>query len=87
MFAIDLDLFSIRAIIIPTHIEWISKSVFILDINITKLISKQHVELICVLAINLVIPLDIVKQHLLETFFHAKVGEMIIDETHVREQI
>jgi hypothetical protein len=26
-------------------------------------------------------PLDIIKQHLLETFFHPKVGEMIVDET------
>jgi hypothetical protein len=58
-----------------------SKSVGIPNLSITEPIPKQHVELICVLIVNLVIPLDIVKQHLPETFFHPKVGEMIIDET------
>jgi hypothetical protein len=87
MFATNLDLFSIGTIIVPIHIESISKLVFILDINITKLVPKQCVELVCVLANNLTIPPDIVKQHLLEAFFHQEVGEMIIDETHVWEQI
>ncbi len=71
----------------PTHIESIFKLAFILDINITKLVPKQRVELVCVLANNLIIPHDIVKQHLPEAFFHQEVGEMIIDETHVWEQI
>jgi hypothetical protein len=31
---------------------------------------------------ELVIPLDIVKQHLPKTFFHPEDWEMIIDETH-----
>jgi hypothetical protein len=35
----------------------------------------------CVLAINVVIPPNIIEQHLPETFFHPKVGVMIIDET------
>jgi hypothetical protein len=87
MFTIDLDLFSIGTIIILTHIASISNLVFILDINIVKLIPKQHVELICVLVVNLVIPPNIVKQHLLMTFFHPKVRDMIIDETPIREQI
>jgi hypothetical protein len=37
--------------------------------------------LICVLVVNLAIPLDIIKQQLPEIVFHPKVGEMIIDET------
>jgi len=40
-----------------------------------------------VLVVKLVIPLDIVKQHLLESFFHLKVGKMIIDETPIWEWI
>jgi hypothetical protein len=43
--------------------------------------------LICVLVVNLAIPLDIIKQQLLEIIFHPKVREMIIDETHVQKQI
>jgi hypothetical protein len=38
--------------------------------------------LVDALAVKLGIPLDIVKQHSLETFFHLEVGDMIIDETH-----
>jgi hypothetical protein len=82
MFATKLDMFSIRTIIIPIHIELVSKLVDIPDLSIAKSVPKQHVELVCVLIVNLTIPLNIVKQHLLETFFHPKVGEMIIYETH-----
>jgi hypothetical protein len=78
-------LFSIGTIVIPTRIEPISKIVYIPYISILKPILKQHVEPICVLVVNLAIPLDIVKQHLLETFFHPKVGEMIINETPIRD--
>jgi hypothetical protein len=49
MFATNLDLFSIGTIIIPIRIELVYKSVFILNINISKLVPKQLVELICVL--------------------------------------
>ncbi len=83
MFTIKLNLFSIGTIEIPTHIELISKPVHILVLSIVELVSKQLVESVCVLAINLSIPLDIVEQHLPETFFHLEVGEMIIDETLV----
>jgi hypothetical protein len=83
MFTTKLDLFSIGTIEIPTHIELVSKPIHILDLNITKLVPKQHVEPICVLAINLAIPPDIVKQHLPKIFFHLEVGEMIINEIHV----
>jgi hypothetical protein len=76
-----MDLFSIRIIEIPTHIKPLSKPICIPNFNIAKSIPKQHVELVCVLVINLTIPPDIIKQHLPETFFHPKVGEMIIDET------
>ncbi len=74
MFTTLLDLFSIGTIAIPTHIELIFKIVYILDICILKPIIKQHVEMICVLVINLIIPPNIIKQHLLETFFHPEVG-------------
>ncbi len=39
------------------------------------------------LVVKLVIPPDIVKQHLLKTFFHLEVGKMIVDETPTWEQV
>jgi hypothetical protein len=45
------------------------------------LVPKQLIEWACVLVVNLVIPLDTIKQHLHDTFFHLEVGDMIIDET------
>jgi hypothetical protein len=63
-------MFSIGTIVAFIHIELVPKLTYILYFSITQLVPKQHVELICVLAINLTIPPDIVKQHLLETFFH-----------------
>jgi hypothetical protein len=87
MFATKLDLFLIGTIEVPTHIELVSKPIHIPYLNITKLVPKQHVELICVLTINLVIPLDIVKQHPPKIFFHLEVGEMIINETPIQEQV
>jgi hypothetical protein len=48
-------------------------------------IIKQPIKPIDVLAIKLIIPLNIFKQHLHEIFFHPKVGEMIVDETFVQE--
>jgi len=81
MFAIKLDLFSIRTITIPIRIKPNSKTMYILDLNITKPVPKQPIELICVLIINLTIPLDTIKQCLPKTFLHPEVGEMIIDET------
>ncbi len=87
MFAVKLNLFSIGTIIIPIHIELVSKLTYIPNLSISKLIPKQHVEPICVLVINLNIPLDTIKQHLFETFFHPEVEEMIIDETVAQERI
>jgi hypothetical protein len=81
LFAIKLDLFSIGTIVVPIRIEPIFKIIYILDFNIAKLVPKQPIESVHILVINLVIPLDIIKQHLLKTFFHPKVGEMIIDKT------
>ncbi len=49
------------------------------------MIPKQLVESVCVLIINLIIPLDSIKQHLAKKKFHRKVGEMIVDETLVQE--
>jgi hypothetical protein len=37
------------------------------------------------LIVKVTTPPNIVKQHLLETFFHLEVGEMIVDETPTRE--
>ncbi len=87
MFATKLDLFSIETIEVPTHIEPIFKLVDTPNLNVAKPIPKQHVEWVYVLAINLVILLDIIKQHMLETFFHLEVGDMIIDETFAWKQI
>jgi hypothetical protein len=87
MFVIKLDLFSIGTIIIPIHIELVSKLAHIPNLSISKSIPKQPIERVCVLIINLVIPLDTIKQHLPKTFFHPKVGEIIIDETLVRERV
>jgi hypothetical protein len=65
MFVTKLELFSIGTIKIPIHIESIFKPICILNHNIAKLVPKPHVEPRCVLAINLVIPPNIVKHHLL----------------------
>jgi hypothetical protein len=45
------------------------------------MVPKQPIKSIGVLVVKLIIPLDIIKQHLHETFFHLEVGKMIIDET------
>jgi hypothetical protein len=81
MFATKLNLFSIITIVVTTHTEPIPKPICILDIIMAKPILKQHVIPLNVLNVKLIIPLDIVKQHLLETFFHLEVGEMVVDET------
>jgi hypothetical protein len=85
MFVIKLNLFSIKIIIIPIHIKLVYKLVNKPNLSISKLVPKQHVEPVCDLVINLVIPFDIVKRDLPKTFFHPIVGEMIIDETFDQE--
>jgi hypothetical protein len=85
MFATKLDLFSIRTIEVSTHTKLVSKPIHTPNLNTTYPIPKQIVESVCVLIINLVIPLNTIKQHLPETFFHQKIGEMIVDETLVQE--
>jgi hypothetical protein len=87
MFCHKLDLFSIGTIEVPTHTKLISKPIYILYLNTTKPIPKPPIELVCVILVNLDIPPDNVKQHLFETFFHPKVGEMIINETLAQAQI
>jgi hypothetical protein len=87
MFATKLDLFSIGTIKVPTHIKLISKPVHIPNLNIANLVLKKLVELVCVLVINLAIPLNIIKQHLPKMLFHLEVGEMIVDETFFQEQV
>jgi hypothetical protein len=52
-----------------------------------KPILNQLIVPVDVLVVKLIIPPDIVKQHLPKAFFHLKVGEMIVDETLAREQI
>jgi hypothetical protein len=86
MFATKLDLFLIGTIIVPTHIEHVPKPICIQNIIMAKPILK-HVIPINVLAMKLVLPLDIVKQHLTKIFFHPKVGEMIVNETPAQKQI
>jgi hypothetical protein len=81
MFVIELDLFLIGTIKVPTHTKLILKLVYILDFSIEEFVPKQHVELVCVLFGNLATPPNIVRQHLLKNFFHPKVGKMIISET------
>jgi hypothetical protein len=85
MFATKLDLFSIGTIEVSTHTKLVSKPIHTPNLNTTYPIPKQIVESVCVLIINLVIPLNTIKQHLPETFFHQKIGEMIVDETLVQE--
>jgi hypothetical protein len=80
-------MFSIGTITIPTHTKHVPKSVHIPNIVIVGLVPKQLVKPIGVLAIKLVIPPYTIKQHLLENFFHPKVGEMIVDEAPTQEQV
>jgi hypothetical protein len=61
-------------------LQWI-----IPNIIIAKLVLKQPIKPIDVLVVKLIIPLNIVKQHLPKGFFHLKVRKMIVDETHVQE--
>jgi hypothetical protein len=60
MFAIELDLFSIGTITIPTHIEHVPKLVYIPYIVIIEPIPKQPIKPVGVLAIKLAIPPNIV---------------------------
>jgi len=51
IFAIKLDMFLVRTIAVPIHIELVPKLVYILEFSITKSILKQPLEPVCVLAI------------------------------------
>jgi hypothetical protein len=84
MFATELNMFSIGTIAVHTHTKPIPKLVYIPDIVIAEPVQNQHVKPVDVLVVKLVIPHDIVKQHLFETFFHLEVGEMIVNETLVQ---
>ncbi len=77
----------IGTITTPIHIKLIPKLICIPNIVMVEPILKQTIKSIGVLVVKLVIPLDIVKQHLLEIFFHSEVGKMIIDETPTWEQV
>jgi len=77
--------FHSRILDYPTHTNLISKPIHTPNLSIVDPIPKQLVESVCILIINLIIPPDIIKQHLPEIFFHRKVGEMIVDETLVQE--
>ncbi len=87
MVATKSNMFSIGIIRIPTHIELVSKVVCIPNIIMAKPILNQLIVPVDVLAVKLVIPPDIVKQHLPKAFFHLEVGEMIVDERLARERI
>jgi hypothetical protein len=45
-------MFSIWIIEVPTHIKSVSKLIHMPNLNIIEPVPKQHVESICVLAIN-----------------------------------
>jgi hypothetical protein len=85
MFAIELVMFSIGTIVVPTHIEFVLKPVCIPNIIMVEPILKQHVIPIDVLAMKLCIPSDIVKQHLAKIVFHPEVREMIVSEPLAQE--
>ncbi len=70
MFATKLDLFSIGIIAIPIHTEHVPKPVNVPNIIMAKPILKQHVVPIYVLTMKLIIPPNIIKQHIPEIFFH-----------------
>lgn len=64
MFITKLYLFLVGTIDIPIHTKLITKPIFIPNLSIVELVIKQRVELVRVLVINLVIPPNIIKQHL-----------------------
>jgi hypothetical protein len=68
MFATKLYLFSVGPITIPTNTKLVPKHAYIPNIVIIELVPKQYVKPIGVLVVKLIIPPNIVKQHLLETF-------------------
>ncbi len=71
--------------VVPIHTKPIPTIDYIPSTIIAKLVIKQPIKSVGVQAMKLVIPPNIVKQHLPKTFFHQEVGEMIIDETPIRE--
>jgi hypothetical protein len=81
MFAKKLYLFSMGTITIPIHIKHVPTPIYIPDLGIVEPIQNQLIKLIDVLVGKLIIPPNTIKQHLLKTFFHSEVGEMIVDET------
>jgi hypothetical protein len=54
-------MFPIRTIIVPTHIKHVPKLICILDIVMAKLVLKQHVKPVDVLAVKLAIQPDTIK--------------------------
>jgi hypothetical protein len=95
MFAIELGLFSIGTIVVPTSI-WSHQHVNLITscLNLVEHAIKHvgHVfeppvsfdiffKSVLVQPIKIVIPLNTFQQHLPRTFFQPKVGEMEIDMT------
>jgi hypothetical protein len=74
MFVIEWDLISIGTIEVPTHIEPIFKPICISDFSITESVPKQLIELVCVLATNLVILPHIIKTTLTWNFLPSISG-------------
>ncbi len=102
MFAIQLKLFSIGTIIVPTLVwsNQLIKLITLAGLNIVEqvIIHVEHVfeslvsfnipvKLIYVLLVKIVISLDIFQQHLPKTFFQLEVGEMEIDKTFVQIEV
>jgi len=102
MFAIELGLFSIGTIIVPTLV-WSNQFVKLItsaSLNLVEQVIKhvEHVSKPPILSdilvkpvlvqfVKITIPLDIFQQHLLETFFQFEIGEMDIDETHAQIRV
>ncbi len=95
MFATEPRLFSIVTITILTLV-WSNQPInltTLIGLNLVEqvyvhvevvslllILSDIFVELVYVLLVKIIIPLDIFKQQLLETFFQLEVREMEIDE-------
>jgi hypothetical protein len=63
MFATKLNLFSFGTIVILIHIEHVLQPIYIPNIVIAEQVPKHPVQIVGVLVVKLVTPLDIVKQH------------------------
>ncbi len=89
-FVIELALFSKRTIVVPifVRLEQLVNLIASIGLNLVEHVyvlpfpCDIPVKPIFVLPIQIVIPLNTFKQHLLDTFFQLEVGKMEIDKMH-----